>query len=87
MASATRCRDVVGAWQWAWLAHCTECAGRCGTGGTSYDEGSGYSIAAGVLGGVALGVLVVVRGVAVGVATVLQRVCWEVWYWLYQGVW
>ena len=31
-------------------------------------------------------VLVVVRGVAVGVATALKWVCWEVWYWLYQGV-
>ena len=74
MASATRCRDVVGAWQWAWLAHCTECAGRCGTGGTSCGEGCGsgcgYSVAAGVLGGV---VLVVSRGLVVGVAVGVAR--------------
>ena len=80
MASATRCRDVVGAWQWVWLVYCTGCTGRCGEGSGS---GCGDSVAAGVLGGVALGVLVMVRGVAVGVATALQQVCWEVWHWGY----
>ena len=52
-----------------WLQRCSRCTGRCGTGGSSYGEGSGsgcgYSVAAGVLGSV---VVAVSRGLVVGVA-------------------